>query len=476
MYYYGDYLVPTLHGSFWAWYGKPPFSNWLILLFYYILGINNWSVRLPFALTGLGTVFLIFLIGKKIDNLKSGFLASIFLSLMPGFISFSRIAVSDVIISFLFLIALYSYFLSIEKRKVSYVLASGFFIGIAILTKQMVGFIPLISILIFELHSFIMDKRTAYQRIRSLSIVTLISLIISGWWFLYLYARFGNQFLSEYFGYHLFLRLTTSLEGHGKNLFMPFNVLFDMASPLKHLIIIPLLFTIINLYKNKLFSLLLINASITFLIFGLISKTFLPWYLIPDLPIFAISLGYSFNKMFHSFDVFLKRFSNTFFKKVTFIALILLLLPFYNTAFNQINSNRQLITGRIFTEELKKFSSYINDSNVSLVYVEGEAFYQVDFYVNEGVTVKEWNTYMGLPTSNDQFIILSYKSYNEYSNSLRILLRGESYLLAVTNLNGGCELVRLVLGVNRSNETAKKTSFYWLYFYCNYYFIFRSSS
>jgi len=42
----GNYITPTLHGAF--YYNKPPLYNWILLLYFNLLGqINEFTVRIP---------------------------------------------------------------------------------------------------------------------------------------------------------------------------------------------------------------------------------------------------------------------------------------------------------------------------------------------------------------------------------------------------------------------------------------------
>lgn len=80
---------------------KPPLYFYLVLPFVYLFGLSEWSVRLPSALLGTATVYLIYLISKrlfdqskKIDIFHLSFgipeIAALFLAVSPWAIHFSR--------------------------------------------------------------------------------------------------------------------------------------------------------------------------------------------------------------------------------------------------------------------------------------------------------------------------------------------------------------------------------------------------
>ena len=64
MYLTGSFIAPMHDGKV-AWgSGKPPLGFWLIILSYRLLGMNPLALRLPFALAGMGCIFLLFFIGQ----------------------------------------------------------------------------------------------------------------------------------------------------------------------------------------------------------------------------------------------------------------------------------------------------------------------------------------------------------------------------------------------------------------------------
>jgi 4-amino-4-deoxy-L-arabinose transferase-like glycosyltransferase len=70
---------------------KPGGYFYIVLPFVATLGLNEWAVRLPSALLGIGTIVLIFFLGKAIFKSQMvGLLASLLLAISPWHIHFSR--------------------------------------------------------------------------------------------------------------------------------------------------------------------------------------------------------------------------------------------------------------------------------------------------------------------------------------------------------------------------------------------------
>lgn len=70
---------------------KPGLFVYIVMPFVATLGLNEWVVRLPSALLGVGTVILIFLLAKEIfKNEWVGIFASLLLAISPWHLHFSR--------------------------------------------------------------------------------------------------------------------------------------------------------------------------------------------------------------------------------------------------------------------------------------------------------------------------------------------------------------------------------------------------
>lgn len=70
---------------------KPGLYFYAVMPFVSILGLNEWAVRLPSAILGIGTVILIYFLAKEIfKNRWVGLLSSFLLSISPWHLHFSR--------------------------------------------------------------------------------------------------------------------------------------------------------------------------------------------------------------------------------------------------------------------------------------------------------------------------------------------------------------------------------------------------
>lgn len=92
----GDWVLPTL------WYvphlEKPPFTYWLTGAAIAAFGINDWAIRLPFALSGLSGAWAVFLLGSSLGGQRVGKWAALILSCSLLYFAIARMAMTDIVL------------------------------------------------------------------------------------------------------------------------------------------------------------------------------------------------------------------------------------------------------------------------------------------------------------------------------------------------------------------------------------------
>lgn len=101
-----------------------------------------WS-RAITALLGVASVYLVYVVGKKLHNPVTGIAASFFLAVNYRHVLSSHLALSDIPNSFFALLAFWACLLLLEKNTRSRYLLCGFFIGLSVSMKyQLFAFAP----------------------------------------------------------------------------------------------------------------------------------------------------------------------------------------------------------------------------------------------------------------------------------------------------------------------------------------------
>lgn len=106
---------------------KPGLYFYLVLPFVKYMGLNEWAVRIPGALMGVGTVVVLyFFVRKLFEDERIAFVSSFFLAISPWHIHFSRGAWEVNAAAFFILSGLYLFIKGVTENKGRYVFLSVF--------------------------------------------------------------------------------------------------------------------------------------------------------------------------------------------------------------------------------------------------------------------------------------------------------------------------------------------------------------
>jgi 4-amino-4-deoxy-L-arabinose transferase-like glycosyltransferase len=110
----GNYFLPTINGS--IYFDKPLLGYWTALPFVRMGGLNEAMLRLPSTIAGLGTILVIFFIGRRLFDRRTGIFAALFLATSPMFLVWARTASADMMNTFVVWIMLWVCLLAREGR------------------------------------------------------------------------------------------------------------------------------------------------------------------------------------------------------------------------------------------------------------------------------------------------------------------------------------------------------------------------
>ena len=146
----GQLILPHLNGAIYA--EKPPLFFWLVNLSVFLLGEDSeLANRLPSALAGWITILLTFFLGERLFNSRVGFLSASVLATCLFFPQISRWMMLDSLFTLLFLLTVCCFYLGYEKEegRRKYYFLAGLIMGLGVLTKGPVAYLPLPIFLIF---------------------------------------------------------------------------------------------------------------------------------------------------------------------------------------------------------------------------------------------------------------------------------------------------------------------------------------
>ena len=152
---------------------QPPLGFYIEALFFRIFGSSaNTGVTLV-TLFGLGSVVLVYLIGKEIYGRSTGFFAAALLGLNPWHLVLSRSFLIDAQCLFFSLLCLHMGILAFRKVSVKLALVSGLVFAAAMLTKFYAVFI-LVPLLLFYIYSRPKDLRCILSQLAAFSMPALV--------------------------------------------------------------------------------------------------------------------------------------------------------------------------------------------------------------------------------------------------------------------------------------------------------------
>ncbi len=296
----GDWLTPYLNGT--RYLDKPPLFYWLIAISYTILGVSEFSARLPIALAGLGGVVVTWGIGRHLFDGRSGALAGLVLTTSVGYFVFSRQLLPDMVFACFTTASFYGFLRAGEKIRGGEAWSLLAFVGLAmaVMTKGFVGLFPLVVLATYGLLSGNLDPLRGLKSFWGglLFLVLIVPWHLSiGWEH---EGYFWHYVVNEHF--LRFLGQRHPLDFVSLPLPIFFLVLFLWLLPWSPYLALALPRQWPQLGKpltrETAGNLLLWLWASVFLLFFSMSRARLPQYCLPAMPALALLIGSSLDKRF----------------------------------------------------------------------------------------------------------------------------------------------------------------------------------
>jgi len=373
----GDYIVTTYNNQPDMWNLKPPLGPWLITLSFKLFGVSEFSLRFFSALAGVFTIVLIFLFSRQLtkNNLISLFVSLIILKAQNfSGVHGARTGDYDILITFFFTLTFYLFYLYEKKHNKYFLYATAIPVSLAILTKEIIGLIPLVIIALYLLIRYLIQKKKVI--FKDYIIPLLIIPLVSAPWFI---LR-GSEFFIKMIQTDIINRATTVLEGNAGPFYLyPEFLLKNFGILTMVFFIISLIYIIYTLKKKNYSNLLfLIWFILPFTIFS-ISKTKTSWYLLPIYPSIALIIGLGIKELINEFPKY---------KKLLSIFLIVVIALSFTYLNNKIENDPTIESVR----DLKQNFNAIDNIYVHFLYPKGgdarqPIIFYLESYIKGNVTI-----------------------------------------------------------------------------------------
>lgn len=141
----GNWLVPMVGGDFFE--DKPPLLFWMQAFFYWLTGSERIGFLLPSLLAGLGTLLLVYDLGRRLWNREAGLAAALLLLATVQFTLQARRAQLDAVLVFFTMLSAYCLLRQLLLGGGwRWAIAAGVAAGLGVLTK-VVGFFSYLLLL-----------------------------------------------------------------------------------------------------------------------------------------------------------------------------------------------------------------------------------------------------------------------------------------------------------------------------------------
>ena len=296
-----NYMTLILNGEF--FFEKPPLFFWLEILSFKILGVSEFSARLPVVLISLLPLFLLISLSRKVKDDRFAFTAGASLLTFLEYMIITKLAILDGVFASLVSASIFFYFYTffcIEKYKKYFWILAYLFSGLAVLAKGIPGAIlPFIVVFI----SSIVFK-TYKETFKYLWTIVFFFLAVLPW-HIFMMINYGDYFFAEYIIKHHILRfLGSDIIHRNEPFYFYFLVLLWGLFPHIFVIIPKTTETFKQIFASKKFEFdykkddfskfLALNfiAALSILLFFSTSKAKLITYILPVYPFIAPLCAY----------------------------------------------------------------------------------------------------------------------------------------------------------------------------------------
>jgi 4-amino-4-deoxy-L-arabinose transferase-like glycosyltransferase len=194
----GDYV--TLHVNGVRYLEKAPLPYWLVAFSYRILGVSDFSTRVPMVLSVLLLGVLGISWGRRAFGERAGIYAGLFVYTCAGIYLFTRVLIPEVLLSLLIAAALYFFLTALEPESAAWRWYAGYtMMAFGVLTKGLIALVFPCGAAFFFL--LITGEWRRWREFRLPSGLALFLLVAAPW---HILAGLRNPGTAEHHGFFWF--------------------------------------------------------------------------------------------------------------------------------------------------------------------------------------------------------------------------------------------------------------------------------
>lgn len=205
-----DWITP-IYNNEGIYFDKPILLHWLMAIGYPLMGINEWAVRLPSALSGAGLVLITWLFVRRFAAERVALMSATFLAANPLTFSLARVGQHDMLMTVFLTAALYAWFWGYSTGRRWGYLAFAALLGLAVMSKGPLALaLAVLALIPFSLWLWMGRDRTLPQSFpkphpkpqKHWLLASGLFCAIALPWYIAIIAVNGQEFLQQAFLYN----------------------------------------------------------------------------------------------------------------------------------------------------------------------------------------------------------------------------------------------------------------------------------
>jgi 4-amino-4-deoxy-L-arabinose transferase-like glycosyltransferase len=187
---------------------RTPVYPLFIAFFYWLFGEQPLPIILAQIILSVLTVFITYLIGKKLLSETAGLIAAFLLAVSIESITHAFFLLTETLFTLLFLGSILAYIIFCQSRKRIWILISGVLMGLTILCRPIATYFPYLFLILVLFD----QAKNIYERLIKVVIYSLSLLAVIVPWMLWNYSSIGIATISTISDYNLLFYNAASLQ------------------------------------------------------------------------------------------------------------------------------------------------------------------------------------------------------------------------------------------------------------------------
>ncbi len=282
-----------------VWLHKQPLFLWQMALSMKIFGVNTFALRLPSVIMSTILILFIFRIGQITIGNTAGYYSALFFSLSNFILEISAGAIhtdhNDVAFLFYIGASIWAWIeyesASNSKRKKTFLILIGVFVGCSVLVKWLTGFLVFsgwgLSVLLIK------ERRTKWVHYKNILTSLLVAIIIFIPWQIYIINTFPviSKYEFSLNSKHFF----DVIENHGGDFLWHFNMMNEIYG-IPFFLLLFFLVILIKSITNNIYKISFLTIVVIIYTFFSLAATKMVAFTLPATIILYLAIGVAFEK------------------------------------------------------------------------------------------------------------------------------------------------------------------------------------